>query len=160
MGVSGCGKSTVAKALAAAAGYIYVDADDYHSPGNKTKMARGQALTDDDRKDWLNALNSDIVDWCRCKQVVLACSALKESYRKQLASGGKVTFVYLKGSFELIQKRLQERRNHFMNSELLKSQFETLEEPADAIVIDIRKEKSEIVAELLAQLREGRSDAT
>jgi len=146
MGVSGCGKSTVALALAEKTGGIYLDADDFHPPANKQKMAAGIPLTDEDRWGWLDALNRELRTY-RATRVFLACSALKEVYRERLRAGmPDLVFIYLKGSRAVIAQRLGVRQGHFMPSTLLDSQFATLEEPADAVVIDIDQPPEAVVA--------------
>jgi len=138
MGVSGCGKSTVAEAVARQIGGEYVDADAYHPKANVDKMSRGIALTDEDRAGWLDALAAMLRDRTASgRSVVLACSALKESYRQKLRISPEVRFVHLKGSYEVLLARMQARTNHFMKPEMLKSQFAALEEPADALTLDV-----------------------
>ncbi|PSB58918.1 gluconokinase [Chamaesiphon polymorphus] len=141
LGVAGSGKSTIAKALADANHWQYIDADDFHSDTNKTKISQGEALTDEDRSPWLQTLRTLIRHWLDTdRTTVLACSALKHRYRIALGDNDPaVRFVYLKGSYDLIAKRLQERKAHFAKVDLLKSQFEILEEPSsdEAIQIDI-----------------------
>ncbi len=172
MGVSGSGKSTVAQALAHALNLRYFDADNFHSDVNKAKMASGLALTDTDREPWLNSLSNAINQWQKEEQgAVLACSALKESYRKRLNAGhapipmtehrqkhpnrpGAAKFVYLKASYDEIYRRMEQRQNHFMKADMLKSQFNTLEEPTDAIVVDATGSLEEIVAQVLEELRD------
>jgi gluconokinase len=147
MGVSGCGKSTVARALAEKTGGVYLDADDFHPPANKEKMAAGIPLTDDDRWGWLDALNQELRKRS-AERVFLACSALKEIYRERLRSGvPKIVFVYLKGSREVLVQRLGARKGHFMPSTLLDSQLATLEEPDDAIVVNIDQPPEAVIAE-------------
>lgn len=147
MGVSGSGKTTVGKLLAGNLGWEFYDGDDFHSPANIAKMSRGAALTDEDRQPWLQSLRELIT---RCihtgEHAVIACSALKESYRTELRVNETVRFVYLKGSFAQLEKRLNDRQNHFMTSELLASQFATLEEPEDALIIDVSRPPAEIVS--------------
>jgi len=131
MGVSGCGKSTVARALAQQVGAEFLDADDFHPPANVAKMARGTGLTDADRWPWLQVL----ADQLRTRQtagqpVVLACSALREAYRDMLRVGPGVRFLYLRGTPEVITARMEARQGHFMKAGMLESQFATLEEPA------------------------------
>jgi gluconokinase len=149
LGVSGSGKSTIAKALADAHCWQYFDADDFHSDTNKAKMSRAEPLTDEDRRPWLQTLSAQIRHWLDSSQtIVLACSALKRSYRDLLRDNDPaVKFIYLKGSYELIAERLKQRKAHFAKVELLKSQFETLEAPAsdEAIQIDINQDRVEIV---------------
>ena len=135
MGVSGCGKTTVGTALANRLGWDFYDADDFHPPENVAKMASGTPLNDDDRYPWLVALHDLISDSLEKGEFgVLACSALKESYREILLQDNEnVKFVYLKGSFDLILSRMQARSEHYMKPEMLQSQFDTLEEPVGAI---------------------------
>ena len=139
MGVSGSGKTTIGKQLADSLQWEFSDGDSFHSPENVEKMRRGIPLTEVDRQPWLQAMQRAIAQWLQAdKNVVLACSALKESYRQLLiVDKTRIKLVYLKGSYQLIQKRLQERKNHYMSEKLLNSQFDVLEEPADAIDIDI-----------------------
>jgi gluconokinase len=139
-GVTGAGKSHVGHLLAQQRGWTFYDADDFHSPASVEKMRRGIPLTDDDRRPWLDRLRQIIArSQAKRESIVLACSALKRSYRKHLAEGLDVTFVYLKANHALIAERLRQRPGHFMNPGLLNSQFATLEEPAEdeqAIEID------------------------
>lgn len=140
MGVSGSGKTTVGKALAGRLGWAFLDADDFHPEANVAKMSRGEPLTDEDRRPWLDAVRERLeLAGDRREQVVLACSALKHSYRDYLrqTEPPQVRFVYLEGSEELIRQRLAKRQGHFMPPGLLHSQFEALEPPADAIRIDV-----------------------
>lgn len=137
MGVSGSGKTTIGTLLAKRLGVIFADADDYHSAENKAKMHAGTPLTDEDRAPWLQTLHTLLAGWADAgKGGVLACSALKESYRDVLRQGmpqGLVDFVWLDGSPEMIQQRLEARQGTYMNPQLLGSQFATLEAPADAL---------------------------
>jgi gluconokinase len=141
MGVSGCGKTTVGSLLAAQLGWDFIEGDDYHPAGNIEKMSRGIPLTDEDRLPWLNSLQRILLDRCAHREpLIMACSALKENYRSILLEGcPSAHFVYLKGDFDLIQERMRGRREHFMKTNLLRSQFETLEEPRDALTVDIRQ---------------------
>ncbi len=151
MGVSGCGKTTVGKALAARMNVPFYDADNYHAQENLAKMATGIPLTDSDRAGWLTLLAAMIETETKAgHDGVLACSALKQSYRDVLvsSSAGNVRFVYLKGSYELILERMKKRGGHFMKPEMLKSQFETLEEPVDAITINILLPVNSIVEKI------------
>ncbi|MGE3817385.1 MAG: gluconokinase [Nitrospiraceae bacterium] len=154
MGVSGSGKTTIGIQLAEALHWVFVDADDFHSASNIAKMRRGIALTDQDRKSWLSALRSQIDEWLKHDhQVVLACSALKAWYRHALlVDPSRMRMVYLKGSHELIAKRLARRKEHFMRPELLASQFDSLEEPDDALIVDIAQRPREIVRQIREQL--------
>lgn len=138
MGVSGSGKSVLGKKLAQELDWLFYDADDFHSEANKQKMHSGTPLTDEDRLPWLKTLGDLILKHVEMEEhMILACSALKESYRVLLNVDPSCHFVYLKGSFDLIKKRMESRKAHFFNPELLKSQFETLEEPKDCLTIDI-----------------------
>jgi gluconokinase len=138
IGVSGSGKTTVGKLLAQSLNWDFSDADDFHPPGNIEKMSQGIPLEDADRLPWLLHLQSTIDRWLlENKNVVLACSALKASYRKMLfRDKQQMKIVYLKGDFDLFATRLKTRENHYMKVDLLSSQFATLEEPEDAIIID------------------------
>ncbi|MEH2065694.1 MAG: gluconokinase [Nostoc sp.] len=139
MGVSGSGKTTIGKLLAESLEWEFSDADAFHSPENVDKMRRGIALSETDRIPWLQDLQTAIKHWLQENQnVVLACSALKDSYRQFLLLDNiRIKLVYLKGSYELIQMRLQERSNHYMSEKLLNSQFDTLEEPLDTLCMDV-----------------------
>ena len=149
MGVSGSGKTTVGKLLAAELGWEFLEADDFHPPANVEKMRRGTPLDDADRDPWLGAMARALEERVRSGQnAVLACSALKHAYRKRLRVSPDVRFVYLKGSFEEIEKRLGDRRGHFFSPELLESQFEALEEPRDALVVDISDPPETIVHQI------------
>lgn len=154
MGVSGSGKTTVGKKLAESLGWEFRDADDFHSQENVEKMLHGIALDDADRLPWLQKIQDVIKEYLSVnKNLVLSCSALKENYREMLlVNQNFVKLVYLKGSFELIQNRLQERLNHFMSEKLLKSQFDILEEPTDVIVVDISEPLEAIVEEIRKNL--------
>ena len=135
MGVSGCGKSTVGQLLAARLGCQFLDADEFHPPENVAKMAAGTPLTDADRQPWLELLNAKLRG---LESAVLACSALKESYRQILSRGlSGCRFVHLCGSTDLIRARLEKRRHRYMPASLLESQFAALEPPLDAIEVDI-----------------------
>lgn len=157
LGVSGSGKTTLGKLLAERQHWQFQDADDFHSPANIAKLHNGTPLDDTDRRPWLAALRQEIDTAMRSDtNLILACSALKASYREALvdrADADRVKFVYLKGSFELIQQRLQERHGHFMNPDLLKSQFDDLEEAVDAIVVNISTPPEESVNQIAAQLQ-------
>jgi gluconokinase len=141
MGVSGCGKTSVAKALAEKHQWRCLDADDFHPPANVEKMRAGIPLNDDDRWPWLDKLNSMLRhSAAKNESIVLACSALKEIYRERLSqriARAKVSIVHLEGSFELIEARMKAREHKYMPSTLLKSQFDTLQKPRSAISIAI-----------------------
>ena len=147
MGVAGSGKTTVGSLLALDLGWDFFDGDDFHSEANRAKMAREIPLTDEDRSTWLDALRDLISENVRNdRSIVLACSALKKSYRELLGVNEQVRFVHLQGSYEQIERRLRKRKGHFMSANMLTSQFETLEEPRDALSVDISKTPQELVA--------------
>ena len=151
MGVSGVGKTTIGKALAGELGWRFIDADRYHPPENVAKMAAGIALDDEDRRPWLETLNRVAR---KEKDVVLACSALKEVYRSRITEGlGRLEIVYLHGSFELIRARLVERPHHYMPASLLASQFATLEPPARAISVDVVHPAQDCVRTIMRALQ-------
>ena len=155
MGVSGSGKTTVGKQLAGDLGWPFLDADDFHPPANVEKMRRGVPLDDADRRPWLEALRQRIDAGCdRGENLVLACSALKHAYQAYLERDAPecVHYVFLDGSEELIRDRLAGRTGHFMDPDLLRSQFATLEPPADAIRVDIAPPPAEIAAEIRRRL--------
>jgi len=156
MGVSGCGKTAVGQALAEALGWPFFDADDFHPPGNVAKMAAGTPLTDADRWPWLDRLAADMSAVnARGDSAVLGCSALKQVYRDRLARDGDVRIVYLKGDRETIAARIAARKHRYMPPALLDSQFATLEEPVDAIVVDVRDAIPVQVAKIRAALNPG-----
>lgn len=156
MGVVGSGKTTVGSLLAQQLGWEFVDGDSFHSPANVAKMRRGEPLTDADRGPWLQSIHEAIVGWvAQKKSVVLACSALKRSYRERLSVAGEPTYVYLKGSYDVIRARLHARQGHFATEQLLASQFAALEEPAapeNVITVDVSRMREEIVAEIRQKL--------
>jgi gluconokinase len=153
IGVTGSGKSTVGRLLAAQLGWQFCEGDDFHPAANLAKMTRGVPLDDEDRKPWLQAIQRVIRDAVEKREnVVIACSALKESYRSMLQVEGEVIFVYLKADSALIQQRLKKRTGHFMNPVLIRSQFDTLEEPNQALQIDAALTPAEIVLVIRDQL--------
>eukprot|EP01120_Amphizonella_sp_Union-15-10_P012629 TRINITY_DN5649_c0_g2_i1.p1 TRINITY_DN5649_c0_g2~~TRINITY_DN5649_c0_g2_i1.p1 ORF type:complete len:190 (+),score=32.33 TRINITY_DN5649_c0_g2_i1:48-572(+) len=158
MGVSGSGKSTFGVELEKKTGCKFYDGDDFHPEENKNKMARGVPLNDEDRRVWLQIIRDLIQQKIKAKECCfIACSALKKSYRQMLRqSDNQVVTIYLKGSYELIEKRLLHRKGHFMPTSLLKSQFETLEEPnqdeENVFVVDISKSVSDVVNDIIQNI--------
>ncbi len=153
MGVSGSGKTTIGQALSQKLGYTFYDADDFHPPENIAKMSQGIPLNDSDRLPWLLAIKTVINKHEQLqKDAIITCSALKKSYRDLLQENTRdIIWIYLKGSYESILKRLQEREEHFMKENMLMSQFKTLEEPENAVIIDINSSVEEIVQEIVHQ---------
>src|ERR1700741_692204 len=150
MGVTGSGKSTIGRMLAERLGWVGLEADDFHSAANKEKKSSGVPLSDADRIPWLEALHTELRRLAAAgKSAVLACSALKNDYRRRLASGLDVKLVYLQGSRELIADRLRCRMTHFAGEEILDAQFGVLGEPQDALVVDITDEPQKIVDTIL-----------
>jgi gluconokinase len=153
MGPAGSGKTTVGELLASQLGWEFADGDSFHSPANVKKMSRGVPLDDHDRIPWLDAIRAATEQWnTQRRNVVLACSALKKSYRERLQINSGVKLVYLKGTFDLLRQRLHARKGHYATEQILTSQFADLEEPADAITIDVARSPEEIVLEIRRQL--------
>ncbi len=153
MGVVGSGKTSVGRLLAQQLRWKFADADDFHPAANVEKIRQGISLTDGDRRPWLRLLSTNIANWSSARiSVVLACSALKESYRQELTTGPDVQFVYLKGSADLIARRLHLRQGHFANGQILASQLADLEEPKAAITVDIDKPPEQIITEIREKL--------
>ena len=155
MGVAGCGKSSVGKLLAQRTGGLFIEGDDFHPPENIAKMEASIPLSDADRWPWLEALNHELRTHARDQRpVFLACSALRQAYRDRLAAGlPQLRFIYLQGSKQLLLGRMQQRQNHFMPAALLDSQFATLEEPRDAIVVSVADPLPQVVEQAFEQLR-------
>jgi gluconokinase len=153
MGVTGSGKTTVGRLLAERLQWKFYEGDDFHPPGNIEKMIRGVPLEDQDREPWLEAIRNVITQAvARSENAVIACSALKASYRQFLQFRGEVVFVYLKADVALIKERLRYRTEHFMNPTLIESQFTSLEEPGDALQFDAALPTEEIVRSIRDQL--------
>jgi carbohydrate kinase (thermoresistant glucokinase family) len=157
MGVSGCGKTTVGKQLSIEMQIPFYDADDFHPPANVEKMRKGTPLDDEDRQPWLERLHQMILKWNKKDGAILACSALKKSYRQTLRGDldkNELQFIYLKGSAELIRERLQHREGHYMPAGLLNSQFRDLEEPSDVLTAGIDRPVETIVSRIIDKLDE------
>jgi gluconokinase len=153
MGVVGAGKTTIGSLLASELGWQFADADDFHPQPNVAKINNGIPLTDEDREPWLNGLREAIINWIAANNsVVLACSALKRTYRAKLSVGPQVRFVYLKGSGALIANRLRGRHGHFAGESILASQLADLEEPEVAIKVDIEAAPKQIVSQIRRKL--------
>ena len=145
MGVSGSGKTTIGKLLSLKTGIPFFDGDDFHSAGNKAKMRSGKPLNDNDRKHWLEELNSLAIEHSMLKGAIIACSALKEKYRTILTKNiDQPKWIFLQGTYEVIHERMKERE-HFMPARLLRSQFNDLEIPQFAFSIDIKNKAGEII---------------
>jgi len=153
MGPAGSGKTTVGELLASQLGWEFADGDSFHSAANIEKMSRGIPLDDNDRIPWLNSIREAMKKWdAQGRNVVLACSALKRDYRLRLQINSNVKLVYLKGTYEMLRERLHARKGHYAGEQLLASQFADLEEPTDAVTIDVAHTPEEIVAEIRKQL--------
>ena len=154
MGVSGVGKTTIGQVLSDKLGWALFDADEFHSPASIEKMRNGIPLQDADRWPWLDRMNAMLVEKeGRGESLLLACSALKQVYRDRLAKGAAdLRWIYLKGSVDLIRKRLEARKGHYMKAGLLESQFATLEEPGNAFEFDTADTPEAIADTILRQL--------
>ncbi|PSB03288.1 gluconokinase [Merismopedia glauca] len=156
MGVSGTGKSTIGKLLSQKLGWKFYDADDFHSEANISKMKQGIPLEDSDRLPWLQAIRAKIeAIVARQDNGIFACSALKQSYRELLQGNDpQVAWIYLKGSYQQLWQRMQDRPEHFMKPEMLQSQLDTLEIPQDALTVDIALNQAEIVDRIAKYLQD------
>ncbi|WP_446742793.1 gluconokinase [Silvibacterium acidisoli] len=156
MGVTGSGKSTVAKALVELTGWQFAEGDDYHSEANKAKMHAGIPLTDADRAPWLESLHEVIAGWYKAGESgIMTCSALKQSYRDTLAKDvpkDMCRFVLLDVPYDVLEKRMQARKGHYMNPDLLASQIATLEAPADALKVDATENPAMVAKKIVAAL--------
>lgn len=157
MGVSGSGKTTTGQALARRLGWDFFDADDFHPPENITKMTAGIPLSDSDRTPWLASLHNQLLSTLKAgRHPVLACSALKAKYRAQLLEGiDGIAIIFLKGSYDLIWSRMSARQRHYMKPEMLQSQFDALQEPQEAIVLDVNMPVKDMVDTIIKNIEEG-----
>ena len=151
-GVSGTGKTTIGKLLAEKLEIPFYDADDFHPKENVEKMSNGIPLNDEDRSPWLQTLAKEIEFWSENGGAVLACSALKQSYRNILQTYKKVEWIFLEGEFDLIYNRINQRKGHYMGSDMLQSQFDTLEEPITGIKVSIIPSPKEIVENIISKI--------
>lgn len=153
MGVSGSGKTTLGQALAQKLGWDFFDADDFHPPENIAKMTAGIPLSDSDRVPWLTSLHEILLSTLKAnRHPVLACSALKEKYRAQLLDDvDGIEIIYLRGSYELIWSRMSTRTGHYMKPEMLRSQFNALEEPKDAFALDVSISFEDMIDKIVAR---------
>lgn len=159
MGVSGSGKTTIGEKLAARTGFQFYDADDFHPVGNVAKMRAGIPLNDEDRWPWLNNIHNFIIKKIEDRDIIVVCSALRQAYRDILCKGieSNCKWIMLNGDYDTIFQRLQERTGHYMPPTLLRSQFDALETPVDAITIDIRLSPERITDIILSQIEEPTS---
>lgn len=154
MGVSGCGKTTIGKMLGEKLGWKYYEGDEYHPKENVEKMSSGIPLNDDDRKPWLLTLRGIIENHLKDGTgAVVSCSALKQKYRDLLKVNEDTKFVYLKGDYDTILRRMQARKDHYFKPEMLKSQFDALEEPSNVIAENIEMEPERIVEDVLEKIK-------
>jgi gluconokinase len=154
MGTTGAGKTTIGKLIAERRGWIFLDADDFHPPANIEKMKHGIALTDADRTPWLVNIHTRLVQVAtEGKNAVLACSALKQSYRDTLSAGLEFRIVYLRGTYEQMRQHILARHGHFAGESILAGQFADLEEPRDALAIDVAGTPTEIANRAIEKLQ-------
>ena len=153
MGTTGAGKTTVGKLLAARLRWTFLDADDFHPPANIEKMKRGIPLTDADRFPWLEKIHAELVRLSQSgTNILLACSALKQSYRDLLSASLDMRIVYLRGTYEVMRRHIESRHGHFAGEAILAGQFADLEEPKNALVLDVSNSSEQLVTEMIANL--------
>ena len=155
MGVSGSGKTTVGELLSTQTGLPFYDGDDFHPQANIDKMAQGHPLTDEDRAGWLATLAADIGQWEQASGAIVACSALKETYRHTLQAGARqpLSWVFLTGSVELLLSRMNHRQGHYMKADMLQSQLDALEIPAYGLHLDVAHTPQELVNQIVAEFK-------
>jgi gluconokinase len=153
MGTTGAGKTTVGKLLAARLRWTFLDADDFHPPANIEKMKHGIPLTDEDRFPWLERIHAELLRLTQSgKNAVLACSALKQSYRDQLSAALDMRIAYLRGTYEVMRRHIESRHGHFAGEAILAGQFADLEEPKNALVLDVSHSTEQLVTAIIANL--------
>ena len=153
MGTTGAGKTTVGKLIAEHRGWIFLDADDFHPPANIEKMHHGIPLTDADRLPWLEKIHAELLRQTQSgKNIVLACSALKQSYRNLLSPALDMRVVYLRGTYEVMRHHIESRHGHFAGEDILAGQFADLEEPHNALVLDVSRSPQQLAAEVIVSL--------
>lgn len=157
MGVSGCGKTALGKILSQKVNASFIEGDEYHPSSNINKMSNGIPLDDNDRLPWLMILRDLISEHiAQDKPLIMSCSALKEKYRQILrGENNNIVFIYLRGSYDMIYTRMQKRTGHYMKPGMLQSQFDALEEPLDAITVDIDRDIDSIVQDVIEKLGIG-----
>jgi carbohydrate kinase (thermoresistant glucokinase family) len=153
MGVSGSGKTAVGERLAEILAVPFYDADNYHNDKSIRKMKENIPLNDMDRKPWLSVLSLKIKEWNLYGDVILACSALKKSYRHKLSSNSRVVFIFLDGEYNLIRQRLLERKDHFFQESMLESQFSSLEKPENCIRVSINQSIDNICLSIINNIK-------
>ena len=155
MGVSGSGKTTIGQQLSARTGYPFFDADNFHSKENKDKMNAGIPLTDEDRWPWLENIHDFVAGKIARGNIIMVCSALKQAYRDRLSKAieSNCKWVFLQGGYTTILERLKNRTGHYMPPTLLRSQFDALEAPADAIRVDIRLSPETIIDHIISKIK-------
>jgi gluconokinase len=153
MGTTGAGKTTVGKLLAARLRWTFLDADDFHPPANIEKMKHGIPLTDEDRFPWLERIHAELLRLTLSgKNAVLACSALKQSYRDQLSAALDMRIAYLRGTYEDMRRHIESRHGHFAGEAILAGQFADLEEPKNALLLDVSHSTEQLVTAIIANL--------
>ncbi|HUL16257.1 MAG TPA: gluconokinase, GntK/IdnK-type [Terriglobales bacterium] len=156
MGTTGAGKTTVGELVASRLGWTFLDADSFHSPANIEKMRRGIPLTDEDRASWLAAIHHELAKRSAAREnVVLACSALKQRYRDEIGDGLDMRLVYLKGNYETMARHIAARHGHFAGEGILAGQFADLEEPKNALVMDVSRTPEELAAGIVRKFARG-----
>jgi carbohydrate kinase (thermoresistant glucokinase family) len=155
MGVSGCGKSTIGEQLSATTGYPFYDADNFHTKENKKKMNAGIPLTDEDRWPWLENIHDFVVEKIATQDIILVCSALRQVYRDRLSKAieKNCIWVFLQGDYNTILERLEGRMGHYMPATLLRSQFDALEIPVNAIIADIKLSPDTIIRDIISKIK-------